>query len=406
MLMTRERQEEYFASLALRHTPYLGPRTWRGLLRHFGGARAAIDQVSRWMSLGLASERQVRSFRSKAWKDKTEKERVLAATHGQDFVLWNEPEYPALLREIPDPPLFLYYSGRLELAKGPSLAVVGSRTCSAVGVKYAGKIGRELSEAGLTVVSGMAWGIDRQAHMAALEGPGSSVAILGTGLDLIYPYENRDLYKKLQTQGLLLTEYPPETKPMGANFPRRNRIISGMSLGVLLVEAPLRSGGRITTSQALEQGREVYVVAGPDGRSTFAGCRELMEQGAQAVTSGGEIILDLAPLLREEIQSRGAKDGESREIVDAGSLLDEADLQETGMDEEILRPAPPELSGEERELFDALSKGDGEGMHIDVLGRRLGWSAGKISRTLLDLEIRGLIIQLPGMCYMAKQDYV
>ena len=402
--MTGEKLEEYRASLALRHAPHLGPRTWKRLVCHFGNAGAAVDQVSRWMSLGLAGERQVRALRSGEWKEKAETEQQAAARLGLKAVLWTDPGYPALLREIADPPLYMYYRGRLELAAGPSLAVVGSRTCSAVGLAYAGRIGRDLSEAGLTVVSGMAWGIDRQAQLAALEGPGSSVAVLGTGIDVIYPRENKDLYKKLAARGLLLTEYPPETRPVGANFPRRNRIISGMSLGVLLVEAPLRSGGRITTSQALEQGREVYVVAGPDGRSTFAGCRELMEQGARSVTTAGEIILDLAPLLREELKSREKKSAAAG-VQDAGSLIDAAMSPEV---EKKSVPAPPQadLSDEEKAVISALDSDAGDGVHIDALGRSLGWPADKTSRTLLDLEIRGLVFQLPGMCYTANRDHV
>jgi DNA processing protein len=259
----------------------------------------------------------------------------------------------------------------------------------------------------LTVVSGMAWGIDRQAHQAALEGAGGTVAVLGTGLDQIYPRDNEDLHVELAARGLMLTEYAPETRPKGENFPRRNRIISGLSLGVLLVEAPLRSGGRITTRLALEQGREVYVVAGPEGRSTFAGCRELMEQGARAVTSAGEIILDLAPLLHEEINARESVLKNRRQTVDAGALMDLADTTPAWTEKKNeSRASPLVLNDEERAVIEAISIGAGQGVHIDVLGRNLGWSADKTSRTLLTLEVRGLVTQLPGMCYTANQRHV
>lgn len=397
--------EEYLACLALRHTAFLGPKAWKRLLAHFGSARAAVDQASRWPSLQLVNERQWRSFRARGFIDAVEAERREAADKRHKVVLWTDPHYPPLLREIPDPPLFLYYAGHLELAKGPCLAVVGSRTCSAYGLSAARKIAGELSEAGLTVVSGMAWGIDRQAHLASLEGPGSSIGVLGTGLDQIYPPENKDVYLDLSSKGLVLTEYAPGTRPIGSNFPRRNRIISGISLGVLLVEAPLKSGGRITTSQALDQNREVYVVAGPEGRETFAGCRELMDQGARAVTSAGEIILDLAPLLREEIRARGFSIG----AVDAEQLLyldAEPPLPHNSTaPEPDPRPLPADLSGDELTVIRAINENADasvEGVHIDVLGRALGWTSGKVSHVLLSLEIQGFVIQLPGMRYGSR----
>jgi len=396
--MTRERLEEYLACLALKHTPFLGPKTWKRLLAHFGSARSALAQAARWPALGLMNRKQWESFRSRTHEEGADNEHRQAAELRHNVVLWTDPGYPPLLREIPDPPLFLYYSGSLSLAQGPCMAVVGSRTCSAYGLSAARKISAELSEAGLTVVSGMAWGIDRQAHLAAMEQPGGSIGVLGTGLDRIYPPENKDVYRQLSAEGLLLTEYAPATKPIGANFPRRNRIISGMCLGVLLVEAPLKSGGRITTSLALEQNREVYVVAGPEGRETFAGCRDLMEQGARAVTSAGEIILDLAPLLREAIKASTPLES----VIDAGSLLD---LHRDG-----LKPGSEkagslkDLSEEERAVMQIIKQDAAsslEGVHIDALGRNLGWEPGRVSEVLLGLEIQGIVVQLPGMRYSA-----
>ncbi len=389
--MTGEEQKEFEACLALRHTVGLGPRAWKALLSHYRSARAAVSRPGQWASLGLASPRQAKSFQSRTWTCEAEEEFSSAAADGHKVLLWADPGYPERLRQIPDPPLFLYYAGRPELACGPSLAVVGSRECGPEGLMAAEKISLGLSEAGVTIVSGMARGIDRQAHLAGLKGSGSSVAVLGTGLDVLYPSRNADLRESLMREGLILSEFAPGTRPAGRNFPRRNRIISGLALGVLVVEAALKSGGRITARLALEQGREVYAVPGPEGRSSFEGCRDLIEQGATPVVSAYEIILDLAPQLRFEL-----KDFTRR----AHPALTP---DEKGRGDRPVAPTGPDLSGlapDETALASVLVRGKAaKKRHIDAVARDLGWEISRVSRVLLELEIRGLVRQWPGMWY-------
>jgi len=394
--MTGDEQKEFEACLALRHTVGLGPRTWKALLSHYRSAGAAVSRSGQWVGLGLAGRKQAESFQARTWVQEAEDEFSRAASDGHKVLLWADPGYPERLRQIPDPPLFLYCSGRPELALGPSLAVVGSRDCSAEGLKAAEKISLGLSEAGVTIISGMARGIDRQAHFAGLRGPGSSVAVLGTGLDVLYPFKNFELREALIREGLLLSEFAPGTRPAGRNFPRRNRIISGLALGVLLVEAALKSGGGITARLALEQGREVYAVPGPEGQASFEGCRDLIEQGATPVVSAHEIILDLAPQLRIELKGITRRSFKAPEMKQAGT-------REEGRGDRPVAPTGPDFSDlnpDEKALALVLCPGkDARKMHIDAVGRDLGWEISRVSRVLLELEIRGLVRQWPGMWY-------
>ena len=298
--MDNDRLREFRAALAFRHTPHMAHRSWKRLLDRFGCAGDAFVRPWQWLKAGLVPGKACQAFRRGAFEGGAAAEFEAVSRLGWDVVLWTDPDYPERLRHIPDPPLFLYCIGRRDLLNGPAVAVVGSRTCSTRGLSLASRICEGLSAAGVTVVSGMAWGIDRQAHLSGLSGPGSSVAVLGTGLDRIYPSGNADLYHRLCAEGLVVTEFAPGTKPEGRNFPFRNRIVSGLSLGVVVVEAAKRSGSRITARLGLEQGREVYAVPGSGSGASFEGCDELMEQGARSVTSAGEVILDLAELIKAD----------------------------------------------------------------------------------------------------------
>jgi DNA protecting protein DprA len=273
--MPEDRLQELRACLALRHSPGIGPHTWRGLLEHYGSAREAVAEARAWRRLGLVRADAIQPFLAGAWEAGAarELERALALADAE-VLAWADPDYPPLLRAIPDPPILLYCRGDLRLLRGPAVAIVGSRKYVPEGMLAASRIGRGLSAAGVTVVSGMAWGIDREAHLAGLTGPGSSVAVLGTGLDRVYPSRNVDVFKRLGAQGLLVTEFAPGTGPEAGNFPVRNRIVSGLALGVVVAQAAARSGSRITARLALEQGREVYVFPGPRERriSRAAAC--------------------------------------------------------------------------------------------------------------------------------------
>ena len=204
-----------------------------------------------------------------------------------------DAEYPRSLLEIGDPPLILYLKGRAELLARPAVAIVGSRSATAQGLANAEAFAQALSNAGITILSGLALGIDAAAHRGGLAGAGSSIAVVGTGLDVVYPARNRDLAHRLAQEGALLSEFPLGTPAMAANFPRRNRLISGLSLGVLVVEAAMQSGSLITARLAGEQGREVFAIPGSIHSPLAKGCHRLIKQGAKLVDSAQDILEEL-----------------------------------------------------------------------------------------------------------------
>ncbi|MCI5131942.1 MAG: DNA-protecting protein DprA, partial [Candidatus Electrothrix sp. EH2] len=209
----------------------------------------------------------------------------------------DDPLYPSLLLNTHDYPLLLYCSGDIDLLNRPAVAVVGSRMPTDYGKNIATSLARQLAAQGLVVVSGLAKGIDGRSHIGALEAGGTTIAVLGCGLDVIYPGENRDLYQQIAEQGLLLSEYPLATPPQGFRFPERNRIVSGLSLGVLIVEAAVRSGALITARLALEQNREVFAVPGRIDSPKSQGTHSLLRQGATLVRSVDDILAELPPLI-------------------------------------------------------------------------------------------------------------
>ena len=271
----------------------------------------------------------------------------------------NDPAYPPSLLEIADPPLLLYVKGRLELLLRPGLAVVGSRNASAQGVSNAEKFSQALSEAGLCIVSGLALGIDAAAHRGAMRGPGSTIAVIGTGADIVYPRSNRGLAHLIAEQGCIISEYPLGMHAMAANFPRRNRLISGLARGVLVVEAAARSGSLITARMAAEQGRDVFAIPGSIHSALAKGCHSLIKQGAKLVESADDVLEDLGLLT----PSPGAPLPDS----DAGAGQ-AALLAALGHD-----PAGP-----------------------DLLAARAGLDAADVIGQLLALELAGLVERLPG----------
>ncbi len=210
-------------------------------------------------------------------------------------------DYPALLRNIPDPPPLLYLKGRRKLLNSPALAVVGSRSATPAGITNAEAFSKAVSEAGLCIISGMALGIDAAAHRGGLRGISSSIAVVGTGLDTVYPAANRKLAHELAEKGALVSEFPLGTPPLGSNFPRRNRIISGMSSGCLVVEAALQSGSLITARQALEQGREVFAIPGSIHSPLSRGCHSLIKEGAKLVEKAEDILDELGYAVRQGV---------------------------------------------------------------------------------------------------------
>ncbi|MBS4097524.1 MAG: DNA-processing protein DprA [Sulfuricella sp.] len=281
---------------------------------------------------------------------------------GNYLVTLADDDYPQLLLQIPDPPPFFYLKGRRELLAANCFAVVGSRNATPQGSQNAASFSRNLSDSGLCIVSGMASGIDAAAHRGGLDGISSSIAVVGTGLDIVYPARNHGLAHELAEHGALISEFPLGTPAIASNFPRRNRIISGLSIGCLLVEAALRSGSLITARMAAEQGREVFAIPGSIHSPHSKGCHALIKQGVKLVDCAEDILGELR--FPVSPSSSGASSGAS-ENPDAGH----------------------------RDLLDAMGF---DALDIDTLAGRCGLTSSEVSAMLLSLELAGLVASQPG----------
>ena len=355
--------------LQLALTPGLGATTLRSLLQQFGlpedvlalGRAALARHVPSATLDELYSETVARAVaRALRW----------AEAPGHSLVTLADPAYPKLLLEIADPPALLYCVGRTELLNQPSLAVVGSRNATAQGVRDAERFARALSDAGFAIVSGLALGIDAAAHRGGLAGRGSTIAIFGTGIDIVYPPRNGALAQEVGVHGLLASEFPLGTPPARQNFPRRNRVISGLSQGVLIVEAALSSGSLITARAAAEQGREVFAIPGSIHSPLSKGCHDLIKSGAKLVESAADILNELTGFMR--IEPAGAPSGPAADPeAGAAPTHDSAVLTQMGF----------------------------EPVDIDSLCTRAGLPAERVAAELLRLELDGRIAALPGGLY-------
>ncbi|MCI0508083.1 MAG: DNA-processing protein DprA [Gammaproteobacteria bacterium] len=285
--------------------------------------------------------------------------------------------YPELLREIPDPPILLYAQGDPELLQYPQLAMVGSRNPSHYGQETAFEFARHLSLAGLIITSGMATGIDAHSHQGALAGSGLTIAVAGTGLDSVYPAKNKALAEQIAAQGLLLSEYAIGAKPLAHNFPRRNRIISGLSVGTLVVEAAMQSGSLITARQAMEQGREVFAIPGSIHNPLARGCHHLIRQGAKLVETGDDVLQELAPLIAK--MRRGQR---STTLANPH--------QDNGSPSSRIR----KTGAQQNKLLESM---DFEPVSIDILVQRSRLTPETISSMLVELELNGLIRSSGGL---------
>lgn len=385
--LSEEQRREYWACLALRHAPGLGARSCKKLLTAFGSAYAAVHKTGKWQQAGIPNRSA--GIDSNAWRSSARLEWEAARNLDAEIVLWTDCRYPPRLRELPDAPVLLYARGALSLLPADSVAVVGMRRCSPEGRRAAAFLAEGLAGAGIAVVSGLAQGVDREAHRAALPLPGSSIAVLGTGLDVQYPAGNADLYAAMQHRGLLLSEFAPGTPPVAANFPVRNRIISGLSLGVVVVEAALRSGSLITARLALEQNRSVYAVPGAVDAPASAGCRELIRHGAQPVFDVADILADLKDLLRAGLPLRTTKQPDVMQTCSGRPGLG-TETTETPFPE---RPGSPEAR-----ILAALSRTCP--LDMDCLCRDLDLPVSTISVALLQLEMRRRVRRTAGNAYM------
>jgi DNA processing protein len=361
------------AVVALNAVKEIGNRTILKLLNFFGSAvrvfEGGCQEVERCGILPSDALANLKSFNAPEF---IEKEFGLMKKHGFEVITMLDEDYPAALKNIADAPAVLYVSGKLPSNLDCSIAVIGSRKCSVYGITAARELSGRFAEAGLCVVSGMARGIDTSAHQGALAVKGKTVAVLGSGLLEIYPQENEGLFKKISEEGAVISEFPLETKPLPYNFPRRNRIISGLSLGVVVVEAARKSGALITADFALEQSKEVYAVPGPIGTLTSSGTNYLIQQGAKLISSAEDVLEDVYGLLKS--RNDNVAEVKAQESVPLAVL---------------------NLNSEEQTLLELLN----QPLHIDEISEKTNLGFGKTASLLLSLELKRCVKQRPGKIY-------
>jgi DNA processing protein len=355
------------AWLALALVEGLAPRKAFDLATLFGSPAAVLS--ASYGALAATGLDAGRLDRVAGARERAARERAAIERAGGAIITWGDDRYPVRLRSIADPPLALFVRGSLVASDTPAVAIVGARRAGEYGRRIAEQLACGLAQAGLTVVSGLAAGIDGAAHRGSLDAGGQTVAVMATGLDRIYPSWHGDLARRIAAQGAIVTEFPLGSIPLHFHFPQRNRIISGLSVGTVVVEAAERSGSLITAEYAVEQGRDVFAVPGPIGVPQHRGCHRLIQQGAKLVTGVDDVLMEIAPALCARVaQARAAA--------------------------EAVR-----LTVDERALVDALAGG---ALHVDTLVARTALAPSTALETLLALELRGLVEQRPGMRFAGR----
>lgn len=368
--------------LRLARSEGVGPRTFHGLINRFGGARAALDALP---DLAAARGRRV----SLCSAQDAEREFEDARRLGVRLLASGEEDYPSRLLEIPGPPPILSVRGRVELLEAPSVGLVGARNASASGRKMAGRLAEGLGRAGYAVASGLARGIDAEAHRASLAS--GTIAVLAGGLDKPYPPENRALYDEIVEKGIAVSEMPFGLSPRGRDFPRRNRLISGLSLGVVVVEAARRSGSLITARLANEQGREVFAVPGSPLDPRCEGSNDLLREGATIVTAAEDILNVLVPFAGEA--GRLPMLFREPEPMQSDAFFEEFDgdaaAPDNAADEEDL-PTDGDLASSVLALLSV------DPVEIDLIVRQVGASSREVQAALMEIELSGVLSRLPG----------
>ena len=363
--------EDLFYWLALNFVPGVGAIFIKRLLDRFQTPeavfQASMKELLEVEGLGVKVASEIRKGPS---EQAVKNELSSLEKSGGRIITLEDEAYPPRLRDIYDPPALLYLKGELKKEDELAVSIVGSRKTTPYGRWITEKISQTLVRYGVTIVSGMARGVDSVAHWGAISGGGRTLAVLGCGVDVVYPPENRNLFSKIIEQGAVLSEFPMGSPPEGGHFPKRNRIISGLSMGVVVVEAGPDSGSLITANFALEQGREVFAIPGNVGAGGSRGTNRLIKDGAKLVESSEDILEEILPQWKRE-----------KERI------------------EEVKPRGPELSEEEKVLYEMLGETP---LHIDAMIRESKFEPGKVSSLLLNLELKGLISQWPGKCFSKK----
>lgn len=371
--------------IALNMTPGVGPRVAARLLERFGSAASVFGALRAELERLRLRPETIESIAGRTCHERAEQEIERVRALGGDVLVLDDGNYPALLREIPDPPIVLSVKGEWEAcANAPCVAIVGSRRCSTYGQNVAEMLARDLAARGVTIVSGLARGIDAAAHKGATGVGGRTIAVMGTGLDDVYPRHHAKLAAEiLDRGGALMTQFPLETPPVPENFPYRNRIISGLSLGVMLIEAAENSGSLITARLAMEQNREVFAVPGNiTSRNSFGTNFLIKGAGAKLVQQWQDVVGELPAEIAAEL------------------LPPELKEKKSATSDKTVATVAADLPDGEAQIFRLLSADDP--LHIDALAEQTGLPISQLTGALLGLEMRELVRQLPGKCFVKK----
>jgi len=354
--------------LALIRVPSLGCIRTHRLLKRFGTPKEIFNAAKKSATFLGLPDHLTPFFRDPAWRA-IDRDLKWLDQPCRQALTWEDGRFPERLRHIPDPPVLLFVSGKIELLRAPQLAIVGSRNPTSSGRSNAGQFAKFLSASGLTITSGMAIGVDGAAHSGALNEIGSTVAVTASGLDRLYPNCHSELAQAIAEQGALVSEFPIGTQVRRGHFPRRNRIISGLSLGTLVVEAARDSGSLITAKQAVNQGREVFAIPGSIHNPLSRGCHDLIRQGAKLVETVQDILEEIAPMLANNVPTAAAHPTD---------------------------PIPTNLDPRCQHLLSILEY---DPLPNDILIERSGLTAAQVSSMLLLLELQGYVSSVPGRGY-------
>ena len=369
--------DELRSWLQLLETPQVGRESARRLLAAFGSPQAALAATTdaRRAVVGATQAAALAELpetlaplvaQTQAWLTES---RAESQAEPRDVITLGDPRYPSALLDAPDPPLMLYVQGRIELLAAPSLAIVGSRSPTPQGADNARAFANHLSHSGLTIVSGLALGVDAAAHAGGLEGGASTIAVVGTGLDRVYPKRHLQLAHRIAKAGLIVSEYAIGTPPLAAHFPQRNRIIAGLARGTLVVEAALQSGSLITARLANEAGRDVFAIPGSIHSPQSRGCHALIKQGAKLVEAAQDILEEL----RMPAHAAAASPSDA---------------------------SAPDSEWPHAALLDAMGF---DPVTLDALAARTSWSASTLNVALLELELDGHVARLPGQLFQRTE---
>ena len=369
-------RDTYLGWLALALTPGLGARLIGKLLREFGSPEAVFAASLTALEAQQVPAAVAQAIVSRQSTSAAAKELSQAEAAKCRLLTWDEPTYPQLLREIYDPPPLLYVKGNAELLNRHTIAIVGTRRPTPYGNQMAERLARDLATRGLVIVSGLARGIDATAHKGALSSAqGATVGVLGCGADVIYPKENRKIFAEMEERGAIISEFPMGAFPAPQNFPIRNRIIAGMTRGVVVVEGAQYSGSLITARLAMESGREVFAVPGHATQPASFGPHQLIKQGAKLVASWEDVVEELPTPVRAELLPVETTNGAER-----ASLIEEG------------------LAPEQKMLYALLAVD--ESKHVDQLVEESQMNSSVVLSALFELEMKGLVQQLPGKLFL------